>query len=71
MAGDETTMQLSVHQLAFIYAAALLAALWIGRKIANCICQSQRTRLRDAYENEYRLGTAMTNRLLLPSCHRV
>jgi hypothetical protein len=61
---------LGPHTLGLIYAVAILISLWLGRAISGCCLQTQRSRLRDDYEQEIRRGGAMSNRLLLPGYAR-
>jgi hypothetical protein len=54
-----------------IFLIVLLIAAGVSRALANCCLQSQRNKLRDDYEREYREGGKMVNALLLPRTNRV
>ena len=53
-----------------IYVLALWISTWLTRKVAARCASHQRSRLRDEYEDEFRRGGQMTNRLLLPGVGR-
>lgn len=44
-----------------------LLASYVFKRLAGCCLSSQRSKLRDDYENELRRGGHLTNILLLPS----
>lgn len=63
-------VDLGARSWGLIYAAILLLAAWIGRRIASCCVSNQRNRLRDDYEFELIRGGQLTNKLLLPGYPR-
>lgn len=62
--------ELGAKAWAVIFLFLLFSVACITRRIANCCLTSQRSRLRDFYEDEYRAGDTV-NTLLLPRTQRV
>lgn len=51
----------------FIFFVLFWVIACLVRRVAACCLSSQRTKLRDEYEEELRKGGKLTNRLLLPA----